>query len=295
MTTKSWGRFGAWVFVGALGSGCDSEPPPREVPLAQVESEVIAVVCDQMFSCDCPNGRFYESKAQCEDTTRTLADQLRDVAGTENLTWDPSCLGRTLDVIDAAGCDAAFDVEQADACAPPCYYLHGTADVGEPCQISGSFASDCQQGLTCNGSTCVEPCADGPTGPGGDVGDSCDEGCKQGLYCDGIDFTCRTLPKKGQNCDSGQCEEGLFCESADPNDPTTQLLCKAPVGMGEACRGHNQCESGFCPAGFCEALPGEGDSCRGTFVCGPGLDCVEEVCVAGAPAVCEISVPLPGL
>ena len=295
MKTMLWARIGAFGLLAGWGAGCDSEPPPREVPLAQVESEVISVVCDQMFLCECPNGRFYESKAQCEDTTRTLAEELRRVADSENLTWDPSCLGRTLDVIDAAGCDAAFDIEEPGECAPPCLYLHGNAGLGQSCQINTGNVSDCDQGLQCIGGTCADPCAEGPTGPGGDVGESCDNGCKQGLFCDGIDFTCQTLPKLGQNCDFGQCEDGLFCETADPNDPMTQLVCKAPVGIGEACRGHNQCESGFCPAGFCGELPGEGESCRGTFVCGPGLDCIEEVCVAGASAVCEISVPLPGL
>jgi hypothetical protein len=287
---KRW-ALGLWV---AFGVACDSEPPPREVPLSQVEDEVIAVVCDQMFICDCRNGRFYESKAQCQDTTRTLADQLRSIADMESLTWDPACLGRTLETIDDAGCDSAFDVGTVDECAPPCHYLHGSAGPGDACQINAQYVTDCDQGLECIGGTCAAPCTDDPNDMRGDVGEPCDFGCKDDLVCD-ADFLCRAAPKLGQNCDFGQCEEGLFCETADPNDPMTQLVCKAPVGIGEACRGHAQCESGFCPAGFCTDLPGEGDSCRGTFVCAAGLDCIEEVCVPGAPAVCEISVPLPGI
>jgi hypothetical protein len=290
MSSWAW----ACVWVSAVGAGCDSEPAPREVTLAQIEQEVIAVVCDRMFACDCPNGRFYQSEGQCEDVTGTLADQLRGTADMQGLTWDPTCLGGVLDPIEDAGCGSSFDLGDIDECAPPCHYLHGSAGSGQACEIYDPFVSDCDQGLECIAGFCAEPCSDDPSDMRGDVGESCDNGCKDGLFC-GFDSVCESLPKLGQNCDFGQCEAGLFCEAADPDDPMTPLVCKAPVGQGEACRGHQQCESGFCPAGFCAELPGEGDSCRGTFVCGPGLDCIEDVCVPGAPAVCQINVPLPGL
>lgn len=296
MKAKTWARWAALGGLWAIAAACDSEPPPREVPLARVDDEVIAVVCDRMFSCDCPSGQFYESKSQCEETTRTLADQLRSTADMQGLTWDPACLGATLDAIDGADCDPSFGVQEADECAPPCHYLHGNRGVGDACEIDTGYVTDCGQGLRCLGGTCVEPCGDDPSDMRGDAGESCNFGCKDDLFCDFNDNTCRRLPKLDENCDvSGQCEEGVFCETTDPADPTTPRICKAPVELGEACRGHSQCQSGFCPVGFCTELPGEGDSCRGTFVCGPGLDCVEEVCVPGAPAICQLGVPLPGI
>src|SRR5690606_32586861 len=56
MKAKTWARWAALGGLWAIVAACDSEPPPREVPLARVEDEVIAVVCDRMFSCDCPSG-----------------------------------------------------------------------------------------------------------------------------------------------------------------------------------------------------------------------------------------------
>lgn len=283
-------------FAAMMAAACDSEPPPREVPLAQVEQEVVAIVCDRMFSCDCPeNGRFYESKDQCENTTRALADQLRLASDGQGLTWDPSCLGAVLDTIDDAGCGASFDVDFDDECVAPCLYLHGNKSAGTPCEVYGNQVSDCDQGLTCINGTCAEPCGDGTGDPRGDVGDSCQNGCRDGLFCDFNVDRCEKLPTVGQGCDLGQCAEGSFCEAEDLADPMSPLVCKAPRGLSEPCRGHAQCESGFCPAGFCSDLPEKGESCRGTFVCAPGFDCVEEVCVEGAPAICGISVPLPGL
>jgi hypothetical protein len=288
--------------AASLLTSCDSaSSPPREVPLEEIEAQVGEVVCGPQFECGCDNGTFYESAAMCRDVAAALANDVRQTASENGLTWDPTCLGAQLDLIADAGCSATFgDEAQPDddaECVPPCNILHGDRTLGASCEYAGSNASNCAQGLSCNGSLCIDPCAeDGtPNGAAG-LGQSCfDLPCEEGLQCDWENDRCIALPEVGQPCPFGSCAEGGFCELEDPSDPTTQLLCKAPYGFGEPCRGHSQCETGFCPAGFCDDLPEEGESCRGTFACAPGFDCVEEVCQPGAPAVCSIPVPLPGL
>ncbi len=303
------GWFAAACVLCAPALACDSaDPPPRRVPLAEIEVQVGNVICGPQFSCGCPSEQlFYESEAQCRDVARTLANDLRSTISDNNLQWDPLCLGANLQIIEAAGCDPSFAVEEPDdddECVAPCNMVHGDKTAGQPCQWFGSGYSDCAQGLDCNGSECVDPCATGPTGPAG----NCYDGCGTGYVCDWsgeIDGVCVPIPEAGQPCPQGACAGEAFCELEDPNDPMTQLVCKTPVEIGESCRGHSQCRSGYCPAGFCDELPGEGESCRGTFVCSSGLDCVPEnpdqpessafICAAGAPAICDISIPLPGL
>jgi hypothetical protein len=287
------------MVAGAMAvAGCDaSDPPPREVPLADIESEISEVLCGPMFECGCPpDSTFYDSASTCRDVTKTLADQVRQVASLENLTWDPSCLGATLDIIDDAGCGAAFDLPDDDeTCRRPCHYLYGSKAEGSECSWVGDRASECAQGLECAGGVCLDPCGDGTPGLAGE-GDPClSNTCGSGLTCDWENDRCVKLPQAGSPCPLGACVEGAFCELEDPNDPMTQMVCKSPYAFGEACRGHSQCETGYCPAGFCDELPGEGESCMGTGVCAPGFDCIEDACQPGAPAVCSVPIPLPGL
>jgi hypothetical protein len=299
MKKRGWTPVLGWIVVL---SACDSATPPKQVPLAAVEDETIAIVCDAMTECSCDA----QPAGQCRDFVSTIAADIRSTANEFGLTWDPACLGYVLDRIDATGCGAALDVEPFDECSPVCNYLHGTRAVGDTCELASydyvqGFPShggitDCMQGLVCAGGVCVEPCSAAPNDPGGDVGQTCDNGCRDGLGCDWEANVCQKLPGAGQLCLGGQCKPDTFCELEDPNDPMTPMICKEPVAFGESCRGHQQCESGYCPAGFCEGLPEEGESCRGTFVCAAGLEChpEDQICVKGSPIVCNLNVPLPG-
>jgi hypothetical protein len=288
------------VAAAAAVAACDpsthSTPPPRSVGLNEIEAQIAEVVCDLQFECVCPEDTFYQSAAQCRETTATLAESIRLTAMQNNLTWDRSCLGAVLDIIDAAGCDPSLGQDGGQECTPPCNYLYGMQTVGSPCRYIGSNSSDCAQGLQCQGRSCVDPCV-GDDGTEAGEGQSCaDTGiCAEGLFCDWNVALCAAIPHAGQPCPSGACVEGSFCEFEDPNDPMTPLVCKVPYANGEPCRGHNQCDTGYCPAGLCDLLPNEGESCRGTNACAKDLDCIEEVCQPGAPAVCWMTVPLPGL
>ena len=74
--------------------------------------------------------------------------------------------------------------------------------------------------------------------------------------------------------------EGAFCDTSDV--PT----CVAVLTDGEACSGHNQCQSFHCPRGACEPRPKKGEVCDAE-ICAAGLDCRENVCVTAEAAICE--------
>lgn len=161
-----------------------------------------------------------------------------------------------------------------------CTYIEGSngsyeaqcraeATEGMPC-----FEVGCVDGLDCSANgLCVAPVGEGQ---------SCyDIDCEEGLICD-FDggMICRALPKAGAACLFGECENGSFCELE---------VCVPGLPLAQACTGHRQCESGFCPAGFCDRRPQLGDSCADALACDVGASCDGAVCrasVARGPAVC---------
>ena len=122
-------------------------------------------------------------------------------------------------------------------------------------------------------------------------GESCQStGCAEGLLCNFDDDLCQTPPTVGELCVGGfGCAEDLFCEAVDFDDLMSERRCFGPQKRGAACRGHSQCESSYCPAGFCELQPLEGEACAG--VCASGLDCVESICQPADAAICWASMP----
>lgn len=124
-------------------------------------------------------------------------------------------------------------------------------------------------------------------GPGDDAGEPCSAaGCIETLVCDYAIDQCVVPPGDvGAACPLGQCGPGLFCDTMVP-----EPVCQAKIATGEPCRGHPQCESGYCPAAFCLERPALGEDCTAVGLCQFGLACDGSVCVVAAeagPAACS--------
>jgi hypothetical protein len=264
---------------------------PTQVALADIEDTFETAYCERMFACTCDQGRYFEHMSDCAASLGYEADALRDQPPVAGIVYDPFCVGERVDALDELGCAAELDDEVA-GCTRPCRILHGERAEGQSCTTTtdGNY-SDCGKRLRCdvqecNDDRCTGVCAD-PCAPSSDEGCG---GCGALSYCDYEINECRPLPEEGKPCGSGSyCAEDLLCVT-DPVDPTI-ALCTARGELGAACSGHNQCESGYCPAGACTSLPGRGESCVGTRACDDGLQCdvTSNLCVDGDALVCTIS------
>lgn len=304
---------GALLFVGLLA--CEAEDEPSRIALSDVEAAVSAELCDRVFSCSCDQGRYYSDVLECQEDAARLAERLEDLPtaySRSSLTYDPACVGQIIDQLAEIGC--GIDVPGPPACERPCHYYFGPRGKGEACEFTGVALSDCAQGLECSGGRCIDPCGglnDECTGsscapglmcsplsstcrPPPEEGRPClDNRCGDGFYCDFEDQseTCKALPAVGELClDGSTCADGLFCTAVDPASPMIERRCFAPQPLQSPCQGHAQCESGYCPAAFCQARPGNGEACPAE-VCAEGLDCVDEVCQPADAALCWASVP----
>lgn len=289
----SLGGLFALGLVGAMA--CEAESEPSAVELDQVESALSSAICDRVFSCRCDQGRRYDRIEMCEQDAAQLALELETLPdqfpGLE-LTYDAACMGTIIDAYADIGCSPTLPAEDEDACTPPCHYYHGSQQPGQLCEIYGVGVSDCAQGLQCFGGECVDPCDALPDDLLPGEGDACsDEECAGDLVCDFETDRCTALPRAGEPCLWGSvCVEGLFCDAVDPNDPMSERQCFAPRPLAEPCRGHVQCQSGYCPAAYCERPPGNGDACTAE-ICDKGLDCVDEVCQPADAAICWAYLP----
>lgn len=284
MIDNRLGRVG-WVLlcglVGTIATSCDEEKN-YDVAIEDAGAELGNGYCGRLFDCSCDDGRSFDSETQCRDELSAGVEQIQTVGQEEGLTYDPSCWGEVLRILDETGCETVFAVDD-DGCRPPCHAYYGESDVGQPCDWLTTGVSDCAQGLQCDGATCYDPC--GQSESGGQQGQICrDRGCVEGLYCDFEDDVCRPLPDVGQPCDQAPCRDGTFCDQVDPADPLT-WVCAAPRENAEGCRGHTQCKSLHCPVGVCEPMPGRGDPCPANL-CAPGLECEQGKCRPGEPAIC---------
>jgi hypothetical protein len=262
-----------------------------------------------MFSCNCEDQTRYASLSACRRQAEEGFARLQgEVRG---LTYDPRCYGSMLEAIAELGCSPPPG--SSDECDAPCSPYHGERSEGAACEPGYAGSSECARGLSCIANVCTDPCGIGsrgePCGARGcaeglwcDFGDSppsCKEvaaagescmgrPCDDASWCDFTDNRCRPLPGEGEACGPSGCREGTFCDTFDP-EPT----CRALGDAGDPCRGHAQCNTGYCPAGFCAPIPREGESCAGTSACAEGLMCREDVCVPRRPAVCNASLPWP--
>lgn len=287
------------LFVLALvGSmACDvreQEQEPRAVELHQVEAALSAEICDRMFSCRCDQWRSYDQIDECEQDAAMVALELEMVPERYSgmtLSYDPACMGELIDVYAEVGCSPTIPAEQSH-CVPPCHYYHGTKQVGQACELYGIGVSDCAQGLRCSGDVCTNPCANElPDEELPGEGEVClGNACAGELVCNFEDDRCIALPRAGEPCQPGfGCAEDLFCEALDLSDPMSERQCFEPQEFAAPCRGHAQCQSGYCPAGFCEHRPREGEACAG--LCETGLDCVDQVCQLADAAICGAYMP----
>lgn len=278
----------------ALG-GCETTENPQPVGLAQAEVRLQQALCEQVYtSCGCEYESWYGSEQACSEeiieAMQYIRSNLEQFSGAE-LTYDATCMGRWVYEIEAIGCAPQFPPAEPQ-CQPPCQVVYGDRREGESCELYGDLVNDCAQGLSCSGS-CVNPCGGDDPGVYAGEGESCQSRpCGAGLQCNFQSDRCERIPAVGELCPLGQCEGEAFCEVVDPVDPLSERQCFAPAPLGEMCRGHDQCESGYCPNGFCSLRPGEGESCASTQVCEAGLDCVDETCVPGDPALCQVGVPV---
>jgi len=147
------------------------------------------------------------------------------------------------------------------------------AGLGESCN-----SVSCGEDLYCDElAVCRGPAA---------LGESCRYvPCVTELVCDfQLGDTCREPPGVGQLCISGECADEAACDFTDGVG-----TCVAAAPDGEACMGHLECASEYCPRGFCEPRPGLGDDCSELFVCAEGLSCDGSTCRAATtagPAIC---------
>jgi hypothetical protein len=280
---------GVACLVGALAAiSCDGEDSPTVLPIDDAPDAFVEAWCDRLESCNCDSDSV-PSQEECRADVELQIARIRDDGEDNSLIYDGTCLGAQIDRLDDRGCDP-YRPEADDECEPPCWPYHGTRVIGEGCKELGYF-TNCAQGLvceieTCDSGTCTGTCQT-PCRRAG-VGDSCDDvQCVDTALCiyEETGPVCRRIPDVGDPCLQGECAEGSFCV-VDPVDPTIQT-CTAAAPLGEACMGHPQCESGYCPAGFCEELPGKGDPCFGR--CAGDLECDFETneCVTAEPAICN--------
>ncbi|MEM9462304.1 MAG: hypothetical protein AAGF11_49585 [Myxococcota bacterium] len=294
------GRRGfGWVWgltLAAALSGCEaSEDGPQPIPLEQAQDRLQRALCEQVYGvCGCEHGSWYGTQGACNsdmaEAMQYVRSTLEEFAGGE-LTYDAACMGQLVHQLEALGCSPQFDPVEPQ-CQPPCLLVHGERQEGESCELYGDLVNDCAQGLLCVGA-CINPCGGDDPGVYAGEGESCElRPCAQGLQCNFQIDRCERIPAVGEQCPLGQCEGEAFCEVLDPVDPMSERQCFAPGPLGQMCRGHDQCQSGYCPNGFCSVRPGEGESCAGTQICEAGLDCVDETCVPGDPALCRVWVPV---
>lgn len=161
--------------------------------------------------------------------------------------------------------------------------------LGSPCTLE----AQCAAGLLCTSGVCAEPTAE-CTQQGAACGNlaacaipqtracapnvaadgACtqDGQCQSGLYCDSAETLCRAPPANGSACGNGvECGAGSGCNP----DTTT---CAALPTTGQACALGNMgpflCAEGLaCLNGICGAIPGQGQACALPNVCGAGLGC----------------------
>lgn len=117
-------------------------------------------------------------------------------------------------------------------------------------------------------------CVPGAHGKGGQ-GSTCNshDDCDASLYCDfGLEPKCQPRQEEGEDCNGRPCLEELACTMGPMGS-----VCAERTATGQACRGHLECQSIYCPRGFCEERPGEGEECA-LGICEDGLQCTSNGC-----------------
>ncbi|MFV8756134.1 hypothetical protein ACNOYE_36755 [Nannocystaceae bacterium ST9] len=266
-----------------------------EVPEDDAPSAYAAEYCRLVIeTCAC-EGVPFTSTGQCVDLVRPqIAADLAE-AEAAGLEYFPECMAGYLNLLTQdIECKTLGELIDDPALAsysqPTCKVVAGTAVEGEACtNYYTVFGDSCVQGLQCFG-TCMALPGSVTTKQVGEVCDPATEICVAGSQCmvdpmaPSDPATCVQLPGEGEACTFG-CDVGLYCDPAD-------LICKGPVGEGEACDYQILCQDGlYCGmADLCEPLLAPGEACDGDEQCSEGYVCDEMV--DGSTDVCMLEGPL---
>ncbi len=329
---------GRWLGLAALSaSACISPlatPAPESLDRAlEIMGPLIEAECSWRWSC-CEFGEnnWYFGPGVFDEYGCT--EQLRVSVGAgsthEVLAGHPA--NRTLEIARAldegwirpregaiAACAESLEARLCNAYAPPNNQGRCVPGVipsqNDPCQLERLFEGLIEAGAECPAGSDFA-CAQGdcaPTFAGVGIctrraafGERCaqDQDCREGLFCDPVEFECRPGAQVGQTCafaDPGNpvpgseliaCAEGLQC------DPTS-ARCVAYCSEGHGCGNDFDCPVGTsCAMARCRSPGGRADPCdsaddcaslRCDFVSGTCLDLLEngqlcsfhEDCVSG--------------
>jgi hypothetical protein len=288
--------------MGVLLQGCQSTKegrPTVTVSATDFCSATAEVACYNLFKC-CTGAKIEEVLGIVQTTNRSRCE--RDVK--------LICENNMAEVIWSVGQGrVAIDLPAAQRCleallAPEagCFTVQTTAPWAEVCSQQRFF------GTVSSGATCYNEyeCAmnnycgpDQKCHPKSGLGEDCSSGmCASGLYCNWDDQTCQTLVSQGQACDySYQCAENLYCDFPAAGNPSCQPLKVSGAG----CTDDLQCTSQYCIPGICNdgsacfAL----EDCSGTCADGGGYcsddtDCSTYCNLSGAYCYDSADCPQTG-
>jgi hypothetical protein len=177
------------------------------------------------------------------------------------VSLDEECVRQIAARIDGLTCGLAFG--EPLSCREYCPVFIGPRLEGQSCAIQ----EHCGRGLQCHRGECTDPCLVRPPAEG----DACvQDDCGSELVCSASDpdpGICVALPLAGAPCIDGRCATGLSCDGT---------VCFAPLSQGEACMGHGECASRYCPAGHCSTAPGPDQPCGANGACASGSECIDE-------------------
>jgi hypothetical protein len=210
----------AWVLAGA----CDPihVDKPSRIELDDAPAALRASYCERMFECACEGGRLFDSVDACMAEIEEELAALEQQPGGENIYFDPYCIGEKVDTFDELGCEPADD--ESGQCERPCAVYHGDGSKGGFCHVTADREySTCGKRWRCQ----IDDCSNvDPTKCSGTCVDPCET--------------------NGTPCPD--CDDDSYCEQSTG-------VCIPLAGNGDACTGHAQCASEWCPDGECGERP----------------------------------------
>jgi hypothetical protein len=264
----------AWMLV-AIGCSVDRGLESSGLALEDAPDAFATEYCERRADCCSPFD--VPSVAMCALTTEQSMTTMLALADANDLTYDPSCWGATMELLREDDCEAQLQ-PALDECRPRCSPWHGDQQVGEYCTVYELNVTDCAPGLVCvlpycESGDCKEVCRD-PCARA-ELGERClNVPCDDGMLCAVLDDECVPTPAIGEPCVWGSgCGDGAMCD--DASDTCIEGVEPGELGApGTPCNSWMQCESGSCPAGFCADHPDPpdlGEPC--TDSCTDGLEC----------------------
>lgn len=237
------------VLVASVQCDCSDigDPSIRELdlPIAMIGPTCVLVDCCQAHVVD---GDCLE---QALDEREAWAARAREL----DLQYEEAC-ALQLYYEGPYECDGLAQHDHYWACDAVCAIYHGSAALGEPCELVGPHMSTCAKDLAC--------------GP--------DERCH--APCEVPE-----LALAGQRCGSAlglldvRCDVGLACDA--------EGRCVSAAALGQACAAEQPCDvDGYCgPSGVCEAKVADGHACESHVQCLSSL-CAQNECVAPSVPYC---------